>query len=68
MSAKSQRARILKHLKSGGKLTQAQANTRKFGYCGRLAARIEELRHKYGHNIYTAMILSPGVRLWGSTA
>ena len=45
MNAKSQRSKILQHLKSGRTITASQA-LRLFG-CSRLAARIEELRGLY---------------------
>ena len=42
MNTKSQRAKILQHLESGGTITAMQAIS--WFNCGRLAARIQELR------------------------
>lgn len=53
----SQRVRLLRYLKRGKTITQAEAN--RFPMCiGRLSARIFELRN-LGHQIITTMETSP---------
>jgi len=57
--------KVERHLLSGGSITQLQALSKRFDWCGRLAPIIDRLRDKYGRKAITTEMVKTGRGIYG---